>query len=208
MWIKEWEWPGFQGNSSGSWEVFSSWGKGNRRAVFPCSVSCSSIMNVYTVIDRFVEIAAGVKNVRRPVEFSTIHQRNNFPPNIRVTRVGHWWRTTVHQLKSNFTEKDSERYMFGLRVLGVFGSNAVSLDILLLFLPEMATVDHHYPCSTVLEVTRIQWPQHKMFLFIYFGALQPGVVFRLCYFQISFVKELLSPSFCQWSVSMCVMYSK
>lgn len=45
-------------------------------------------------------------------------------------------------------------------------TNAVSLDILLLFLPEMATVDHHYPCSTVLEVTRIQWPQHKMF-FIY-----------------------------------------
>lgn len=63
--------------------------------------------------------------------------------------------------------------MFGLRVLGVFGSNAVSLDILLLFLPEMATVDHHYPCRTVLEVTRIQWPPTQN-VFVYLFRCTPA----------------------------------
>lgn len=102
MWVKEWEWPGFQGNSSGSWVVFSSWGKGYRRAVFPGGASCSSIMNIYTVIDIFVEMLQSWKMHAKPVAYKAfaIHQRNSFPPNFGVRLE---YATSQVQLKSNCT---------------------------------------------------------------------------------------------------------
>lgn len=76
--------------------------------MFPCSASRSYIMNIYTVIDIFVKIVAGMKNVRIPVESFPIHQRNNIRI-ILVLAIAEVQQ--CNSLKETLQEESFERFL-------------------------------------------------------------------------------------------------
>lgn len=97
----------------------------------------------------FVEIVAEKKNVHKSVECCPIHQRSNFAPN-----------TSLHvQAMKDSCSRSKQSLFFVLISWICIITKALTFAA---FQPEVPTMDHHYPRSTVLEVTRVQMFQQRI----------------------------------------------
>lgn len=130
----------------------------------------------------FVEIVAGKKNVHKPVECCIIHQRGNSAPNTGI--VCRRWKTPVQDLNKAFFVF----YLTDLYYYQTFNSCSSSTR----GAHDGSSLPPQYSSASDPSPNDPTENSPPLSLSV---ALQPQVVFKLGYFQISFVKKLLSFSY-------------